>query len=167
MNRIIICIYASYVLNWVQSLDKSKSHSHNSREILCINTESKSILMHAHHIYLAFFSVSLSPPLLVYPLLFHTLTHTLCTVELLNRCSSIRRCTTSLNTFISPCRCGRVIMILIYPHLRFYLWASIRNSISGKRNSFNNSLQPHTHNVDRSICLSTSHSKRWYYIQAL
>lgn len=44
-------------------------------------------------------------------------------------------------------------MILIYPHLRFYLWASIRNSISGKRNSFNNSLLPHIQyrSIDVSI----------------
>lgn len=47
-------IYLWHVLNWTFSLQIKISLAYFMK-ILCINTESKSILMHAHHIYLAFF----------------------------------------------------------------------------------------------------------------
>lgn len=142
-------IYLWHVLNWTFSLQIKISLAYFMK-ILCINTESKSILMHAHHIYLAFFFLSflrsfcyrhLVYSIRAYPysfILSHTIYHFYPLLWALS--------------FLSVCLCAaRAIMILIYPRLPFYLWASIRNSISGNRNSFNNSLLPHT--IYRSISI--------------
>lgn len=93
-----------------------------------------------------------------------TLSLTPTAIELLKRCNSILLCT-SLITVISLCLCVSVAVLSWYWFIRIYgfiyehrleiqLVASAIVSII---------LFCHTHNINRSIYLSTPHNTRWYY----